>query len=76
MEDVPVPTVIKPTAAAQAARDAAFRMIPEELRDGLGQIPDVLPVMLRDALEGLAAKIFDAGGTSATMRHTRKPQRI
>jgi hypothetical protein len=49
MEDVPVPTVIKPTAAAQAARDAAFRMIPEELRDGLGQITDVLPVMLRDA---------------------------
>lgn len=49
MEDVPVPTVIKLTAAAQAARDAAFRMIPEELRDGLGQITDVLPVMLRDA---------------------------
>jgi hypothetical protein len=32
--------------------------------------------MLRDALEGLAAKIFDAGGTSATMRHTRKSKRI
>jgi hypothetical protein len=61
MEDVPVLTVIKPTAAAQAARDAALRMIPEELRDGLGQITDVPPVMLRDALEGLAAEIFDAG---------------
>ena len=73
---MPVLTVIKPTAAAQAARDAALRMIPDELRDGLGQITDVLLVMLRDALEGLAAEIFVAGGTSATMRHTRKPKRI
>jgi hypothetical protein len=51
-------------------------MIPEELRDGLGQITDVLPVMLRDALEGLAAGSSTRAGTSETMRHTRKPKRI
>jgi hypothetical protein len=58
--EVRVLTVIRPDPAGQAAHEAAFQLIPEELRQGLRRITDAIPMFKHD-FERLAVEIFDAG---------------